>query len=82
MYANIYVTIQSNGLSAGAQTHYVTAIGVRNGLGCFLPGRPIELSAHVRTAVPVRLRGNQTNPLCVMIGRGDRDYYSRSRRRG
>ena len=32
-YANVYVTIQSHGLSAGAQTHYVTANGVRNGLG-------------------------------------------------
>ena len=31
-YANVYVTIQSHGLSAGAQTHYVTANGVRNGL--------------------------------------------------
>ena len=31
-YANVYVTIQSHGLSAGAQTHYVTASGVRNGL--------------------------------------------------
>ena len=32
-YANVYVTIQSHGLSAGAQTHYVTANRVRNGLG-------------------------------------------------
>ena len=24
-YANVYVTIQGHGLSAGAQTHYVTA---------------------------------------------------------
>ena len=31
-YANVYVTIQSHGLSEGAQTHYVTANGVRNGL--------------------------------------------------
>ena len=31
-YANVYVTIQSHGLSAGARTHYVTAYGVRNGL--------------------------------------------------
>ena len=31
-YANVYITIQSHGLSAGAQTHYVTANGVRNGL--------------------------------------------------
>ena len=32
-YANVYVTIHSHGLSAGVQTHYVTANGVRNGLG-------------------------------------------------
>ena len=34
-YANVYVTIQtqSHGLSAVARTHYVTAKGVRNGLG-------------------------------------------------
>ena len=31
-YTNVYVTIQSHGLSAGVQTHYVTANGVRNGL--------------------------------------------------
>ena len=31
--ANVYVTIQSHGLSAGARTHYVTANGVRDGLG-------------------------------------------------
>ena len=31
-YANVYVTIQSHGLSAGARTHYVIANGVRNGL--------------------------------------------------
>ena len=31
-YANVYVTIQSHGLSAGVRTHYVTANGVRNGL--------------------------------------------------
>ena len=29
-YANVYVTIQSHGFSAGARTHYVTANGVRN----------------------------------------------------
>ena len=32
-YANVYVTIQSHGLSVGAWPHYVTANGVRNGLG-------------------------------------------------
>ena len=31
-YANLNITIQSHGLSAGARTHYVTANGVRNGL--------------------------------------------------
>ena len=31
-FANVYVTIQSHDLSAGAQTHYVTANGDRNGL--------------------------------------------------
>ena len=31
-YANVYVTIQSHGLSAGSRTHYVTANGVRNRL--------------------------------------------------
>ena len=31
-YANVYVTIQSHGLSAGVRPHYVTANGVRNGL--------------------------------------------------
>ena len=31
-YANVYVNIQSHGLSAGARTHYVTANGVRDGL--------------------------------------------------
>ena len=31
-YANVYVTIQSHGLSAGVRAHYVTDNGVRNGL--------------------------------------------------
>ena len=31
-YANVNITIQSHGLSAGARTHYVTANGIRNGL--------------------------------------------------
>ena len=31
-YANVYVTIQSHCLSAGAQTHYVISNGVRNRL--------------------------------------------------
>ena len=37
-YANVYVTIQSHGLSAGARSHYVTANGVRNGLVRARPG--------------------------------------------
>ena len=32
-YANVYVTIQSHALSAGAWARYVTANGVRDGLG-------------------------------------------------
>ena len=36
-YANVYVTIQSHGLSADARSHYVTAIGVRDGLPVVLP---------------------------------------------
>ena len=31
-YANVYVTIQSHGLSAGVRAHYVTDNGVRKGL--------------------------------------------------
>ena len=31
-YANVYVTIQSHALSAGARTYYVTANVARNGL--------------------------------------------------
>ena len=31
-YANVYVTIQSHGLSAGARNHFVTANVVKNGL--------------------------------------------------
>ena len=37
-YANVYVTIQSHGLSAGARTHYVAANGIRNGLGVWMDG--------------------------------------------
>ena len=36
-YANVYLTIQSHGLSAGARTHYVTANGVRNRLNLMQP---------------------------------------------
>ena len=41
-YANVYGTIQSHGLSAGARTHYVTAEGVRNRLGGWGGGRRIN----------------------------------------
>ena len=37
-YAHVYVTIQSHGLSAGAQAHYVTANGLRNRLAERLSG--------------------------------------------
>ena len=37
-YTNVYVTSQSHGLSSGAQTHYVTANGVRNGIEPTLTG--------------------------------------------
>ena len=36
-YGNVYVTVQSHALSAGARTHYVTANGVRGGLYPPLP---------------------------------------------
>ena len=42
-YANVYVTIQSHGLGAGAWTHYVTGNGVRDGRPPWHPeceGRP------------------------------------------
>ena len=32
-YANVYVTRQSHGLSAGVWSHHVTANGARDGLG-------------------------------------------------
>ena len=37
-YANVYVTSQSHGLTAGVRPHYVPTNGVRNGLG------PLRLS--------------------------------------
>ena len=41
-YANVYVTIQSHGLSAGVRTHYVTINGVRDGLaGSVTPHCPL-----------------------------------------
>ena len=42
-YADVYVTIQSHGLSAGARSPYVTASGVRNGLGDVETGVQIRL---------------------------------------
>ena len=47
-YANVYVTIQSHGLSAGAQTHYVTANGVRGGLRAI----PTRLSRQNLNSLP------------------------------
>ena len=38
-YANVYITIQSHGLSAGVWTNYVTANRVRNGLRLRRDGR-------------------------------------------
>ena len=51
-YANVYVTIQRHGFSAGVRTHYVTANGVRNRLRETLPRvsppgpRPPPVSSH------------------------------------
>ena len=53
-YANIYVTIQSHSLSAGARTHYVTANGVRNGLQ---PASPLNLLTTTVVATGSTLRG-------------------------
>ena len=41
-YANVYVTIQSHGLSAGAWSHYVTANGVRDGLPKTQTANPLQ----------------------------------------
>ena len=46
-YANVDVTIQSHGLSAGSWSHYVTANGVRDGLG----GRHTQKATHVHSFV-------------------------------
>ena len=45
-YANDYVTIQSHALSAGVRTHYVTANGVRNGLGEGWPDTICSITVH------------------------------------
>ena len=46
-YANVYVTIQSHGFSAGARTHYVTANGVWNGLAASRVLNPPRLSSQL-----------------------------------
>ena len=53
-YADIYVTIQSHGLSAGARPHYVTANGVRNGLA------GVGVSVHGGDHILVRGDGSQS----------------------
>ena len=59
-YANVYVTIHSHGLSAGAWTIYVTANGVRNGL---CEEQPIVLFLHqMGTSQHAR-----TTPLCQVL---------------
>ena len=39
-YVNVYVTIQRHGLRSGAQTHYVTANGVKDGLRALVGVNP------------------------------------------
>ena len=56
-YANVYVTIQSHGLSASARTHYVTANGVRNGLQkykitCYRSQLPLSTGPNNNPALP------------------------------
>ena len=62
-YANVYVTIQSHGLSAGPRTHYVTAYGVRNGLL-----RTVPHQTYVRQCVlgpnPDKQKGRFDRCLC------------------
>ena len=41
-YANVYVTIQSHGFSAGARTHYVTANGPNWGLERTIVGTKVH----------------------------------------
>ena len=59
-YANVFVTIQSHGLSAGVRTHYVTANGVRNGLGT--PGPQKAEAGHA---------GYWGHKACAFLGTGD-----------
>ena len=54
-YANVYVTIQSHGLSAGAWTHYVTANGVRDGLRLLL----LDPSSTAASSRPCRPSGRR-----------------------
>ena len=66
-YANVNVTFQSHGLSAGAWTHYVTANGVRNGV-----------AAGVRPPLPAAgacrgqgwLQGINMNTKCAKLSSG------------
>ena len=48
-YANVYVTIQSHGLSAGVRTHYVTINGVRDGLTLTPPPTPSHPACLIQT---------------------------------
>ena len=76
---NVYVTIQSHGLSAGARTDYVTANGVRNGLGIHTleeghsprstRGLPTNQGLHSGTESPEEQNGRGV--LCGRVERGD-----------
>ena len=68
-YANVYVTIQSHALSAGAQTHYVTANGVRNGRRFWLSDSDVEWLLLV-VVVPLHfLNSLLTCSVCVVASR-------------
>ena len=68
-YANVHVTIQSHGLSAGARPHYVTTNGVRNRLlyiGCFR--RPLRGAGdHVQLAPSGRYSNKTVSTSSVKI---------------
>ena len=68
-YANVYVTIQSHGLSAGAWTHYVTANGVRNELIQTLSKQPSLAKWKTRRA-KVAGQGHRAGEVCVKTLRG------------
>ena len=61
-YANVYITIQSHGLSPGEQTHYVSANGVRNGLPYVLT--PFRVPAPHHKAL-IAFKGGETRGLFV-----------------